>query len=126
MAQFPARVRSRNARPFAFGVYGVKAPASGGLNTIAVALSSISSGVPGATSATITWTTVLPSTSRVDWGTTTSYLGATSPLFDPSYVTAHSITITGLVTATLYHYRVGSAAGGGLVTFSTDQTFTTA
>lgn len=128
MAQFPIRVRarSRDARPFGFGVYGVKTPGFGGLNDINVALSAISSGTPGATSATITWTTDLPSTSRVDWGTTTSYLGATSPLFEPSYVTSHSVTITGLVTATLYHFRVGSAPGGSLATFSTDQTFTTA
>lgn len=126
MAQFPVRVQTRAPRPFAFGVYGVKAPGISGLNNINVALSVISSGTPGVTSATITWTTDLPSTSRVDWGTTTAYAGATSPLFEPSYVTSHSITITGLVTATLYHFRVGSAPGGSVATFSTDQTFTTA
>lgn len=125
MAQFPIRTRARNPRPFGFGVYGGRPPGDG-LNSVNVVLSSISSGTPGATSATITWTTDLPSTSRVDWGTTTAYAGASSPVFNPSYVTSHSVTITGLTTATLYHFRVASAPGGSVATFSSDQTFTTA
>lgn len=70
--------------------------------------SAISSGVPNATDATITWTTDVLSDSQVFWGLTTAYAGATSPIINPVLVTSHSVQITGLVTATLYHYKIRS------------------
>jgi len=71
--------------------------------------------------ATITWTTNLAADSTVSYGTTISY-GATST--DPTLVTAHSISLTGLSASTPYHYAVTSASYGTSTT-SGDNTFTT-
>jgi len=73
-------------------------------------------------SATITWTTDLPSSSRVEYGTSTSY-GTLTPL-DSTPVTSHSVTLTGLAQKTTYHYRVLSANENGTST-SSDFTFKT-
>lgn len=73
-------------------------------------------------SATITWTTDLASTSRVEYGLTTSY-GTLSPL-DSTPVTSHSVALTGLTQNTTYHYRVLSSNVNGTST-SNDYTFTT-
>ncbi len=72
--------------------------------------------------ATITWTTDQASSSRVEYGTSTSY-GALSPL-DSTPITSHSVTLTGLSQSTMYHYRVIAANTNGSTT-STDYTFTT-
>lgn len=100
---------------------------TGGTSPTAVVISAVSFGTPNATDATITWTTDVLSDSQVFWGTTTAYGGATSPIMNFSLVTSHSVTITGLVTATLYHYKVLSRnpATGGYA-FSSDDSFTTA
>jgi glucose/arabinose dehydrogenase len=74
--------------------------------------------------ATVTWTTNEPSTSRVDYGTTTAY-GSSTPT-DNSLVTGHSRTLTGLAPSTLYHYRVVSRDASGNEALSADATFTTA
>jgi hypothetical protein len=89
-------------------------------------ISSLSSGTPNATDATITWTTDIVSDTQVFWGLTTAYAGATSPLMNFTYTTSHSMQITGLTTATTYHYKVLTRTPGGSYTFSTDQTFITA
>lgn len=89
-------------------------------------LSSISSGTPNATDATITWTTDVAANSAVFWGLTTAYGGASSPVTSAVYETSHSIQITGLVTATTYHYKVLSRRTTGAYAFSADGTFTTA
>jgi hypothetical protein len=86
----------------------------------------VSSGTPGATTATITWTTDRVSDSQVFWGLTTAYTGATSPVMNFTMVTSHSVGLTGLVTATLYHYKVLSRTPDGGYAFSADGTFTTA
>jgi len=57
------------------------------------------------TTATIKWTTNIPSASQVDYGTTTS-LGTT--VSSATYVTAHNITLTGLSAAGTYYYKVTS------------------
>lgn len=56
--------------------------------------------------ATITWTTDLPSTSQVLYGVV-PYLGFISTL-DATYVTSHSITLSGLVVGKLYYFKVQS------------------
>jgi len=89
-------------------------------------ISSLSSGTPNATDATITWTTDFVADSQVFWGLTAAYEGATSPIMDFAYVTSHSVQIVGLVTATLYHYKVLTRRPGGAYVFSADGTFTTA
>ena len=86
----------------------------------------LSSGTPNANDATITWTTNIPADTQVFWGLTTAYGGASSPLMNFTYQTSHSQQITGLTSATLYHYKVLSRSPGGTYTFSADQTFTTA
>ncbi len=73
--------------------------------------------------ATITWTTDEPSTSRVEYGWTGAY-GSLSAL-DSALVTSHSVTITGLRSETLHHFRVLSADPAGNVGASGDGTFTT-
>lgn len=73
-------------------------------------------------SATITWTTNEPATSRVDYGLDATY-GST--VADSTLVTAHSLTLIGLSASTTYHYQVASADGAGNSASSGDLTFTT-
>jgi hypothetical protein len=61
-------------------------------------------GISGA--ATITWTTDKPSTSRVDYGTSSGSL--TLNVSDPTLVTSHSLNLSGLTPGTTYYYRVTS------------------
>lgn len=91
-------------------------------------ISSLSSGTPNATDATITWTTDIKADSQVFWGLTTAYGGASSPIMQDTapYVTSHSVQITGLTSATTYHYKVLTRSPGGTYTFSADNTFVTA
>ena len=86
----------------------------------------LSSGTPNATDATITWTTNVVADSQVFWGLTTAYAGASSPIMNFTYVTSHSVQITGLTTATTYHYKVLTRTPGGVYVFSADGTFITA
>ena len=57
-------------------------------------------------SATITWTTDIPSSSQVLYGTSSSYTQSTT--LDTTQVTSHSQTITGLTPSTTYHFAVQS------------------
>ena len=76
---------------------------------------SLVAATPGTVSATITWTTDSPSSSRIDYGTTAAQL--TSVVSDPTSVTSHTLTVNGLTPATSYFYRVTSvnAASGSSV-----------
>lgn len=73
-------------------------------------------------SATVTWATNEASSSWVDYGSTTSYGAASN---DGSFVTAHSIALTGLSADTTYHYRVRSIDAAGNSSSSSDLTFRT-
>jgi lysophospholipase L1-like esterase len=85
--------------------------------------SSISSGTPAATAATITWSTNEPATSRVVYGVTTSYgLASSSASLD----TFHSIRLIALNPSTTYHYAVVSLDASGNTSTSSDRTFTSA
>jgi hypothetical protein len=57
--------------------------------------------------ATISWATNKPSSSRVDFGNSSSALSLNQA--DATLVTAHSITLTGLTSGATYYYRVTSA-----------------
>ena len=64
-----------------------------------------------ADSATVTWTTAAPATSQVLYGLTAAY-GSETPL-DPTAVTDHAVTLTGLTPDTVYHYQVISTNAHG-------------
>lgn len=87
------------------------------------ALSALSAGMPATATATITWTTDEPASTRLEFGTSTAY-GSTTPLVS-TLSTSHSVALTGLVAATTYHYAVISADAKGNTATSTDKTFTT-
>lgn len=76
-----------------------------------------------ATSVTITWTTDRATTSKINYGLTSSHTSST--VKDTTLVTSHSVSIGGLSSSTLYHYQVESTDSGNLTSVSTDATFTT-
>jgi hypothetical protein len=77
-----------------------------------------------ASSATITWSTNLPATSQVEYGSLPNQ--ATRSPLDPSLVTAHSVVLVGLLPATPYHFHVLSTTAAGAAATSLDSTFVTA
>ena len=72
--------------------------------------------------ATITWKTDEPSTSRVDFGTTSSLGNAEE---DNSLAGKHSVRITGLTASTTYYFRVVSEDNSGNSGSSRISTFIT-
>ncbi len=76
-----------------------------------------------ASQATITWATNKASDSQVDYGPTTVY-GSSMPL-NSSLLTAHAVTLAGLLATTTYHYRVKSRDAAGNLATSGDFTLTT-
>ena len=76
------------------------------LDTTAPTISSVASSSVTSNSARITWTTIEPATSQVEYGTTTTY-GTLTPI-DNTLVTSHSVTLIGLAASTTYNYRVRS------------------
>jgi len=88
------------------------------------AISGVTPAQVSSTSATISWATNQAADSQVDYGTTASY--GTSSSLNSSMVSAHVVTISTLIPATLYHYRVKSKNAAGLLSTSGDFTFTTA
>jgi hypothetical protein len=85
-------------------------------------LSAISVSAILATTATVNWTVNPSAVSFVDYGTTVAY-GSSST--SDTGAGARTKGLTGLTTATLYHYRIRSTANGQTVS-SADGTFTTA
>lgn len=69
-------------------------------------------------SATVTWNTSRPATSKVEYGLTLSY-GLESAT-DSALETQHTIVIRGLAPNTKYYFRVVSTDDGGLQTKSED------
>src|SRR5271157_2494530 len=86
-------------------------------------ISGVSAGSITSTGATITWTTNVPTSSQVNYGTTAAY-GQKSAL-NSSLVTSHSVVLSGLSASTLYHYQAVSVDGSNNQVSSTDSTFTT-
>jgi len=75
-----------------------------------------------ATTATVGWTSDVPSSSYVYYGTDTGYgKTATTPNVD----FGHSVMLTGLSPNTIYHYQVAGSDGNGNNFFSDDNTFIT-
>jgi hypothetical protein len=92
--------------------------------TSGLVISGVSAGSITSSGATITWTTNVPASSQVAYGTTSSY-SSISPL-DSTLVTSHSVTLTGLSPSTTYHYQALSQDSNGDMAHSTDSTFPTA
>lgn len=72
---------------------------------------------------TIDWTTNEAADSQIEYGLTEKYGSITD--LDSKLVTNHSVTIAGLTTETLYHYRVKSKDEDENESKSKDLTFTT-
>jgi len=75
------------------------------------------------TSATVSWTTDIPSSSQVLYGTSASYNQSTT--LDATQVTGHSQTLTGLTPGTTYHFAVRSTGSSSNTATSNDNTFPT-
>lgn len=89
-----------------------------------IVFSSISSGAPTSSSATITWTNTPAAQGQVCYGLTTAY--GTCSTRDASPITSDSATLSGLTASTAYHYQINATASGYTQSYSSDQTFTTA
>jgi hypothetical protein len=74
------------------------------------------------TSVIITWTTNVASSSTVNYGANSSYGQSAG---DPTPVTSHSVTVSGLTHTSAYHFQVTSAASGYLDYVSDDVSFQT-
>jgi len=75
------------------------------------------------TSATVTWTTDEPATSKVEWGASTSY---EKPLVsDSALVTQHSLPLAGLQPNTTYNFRLTSTDYFENTTVTSNFTFQT-
>lgn len=74
-------------------------------------------------SALIAWTSDQPSSSQVEFGTTTAY--GTLSAFNSSPVTSHSVMLTGLAPGTTYNCAALSTDSAGQVGVSSNFTFTT-
>src|SRR6185295_6641220 len=75
------------------------------------------------TSAVISWTTSVPSSTWIEYGTSAS-LGSNTDL-QQNLVTSHTQTLTGLQLGTVYSYRVTSISAPGASSTSSTLTFTT-
>jgi hypothetical protein len=75
------------------------------------------------TSATVSWTTDIPSSSQVLYGTSPTYSQSTT--LDPTQVTSHSQTLAGLTPGTTYHFAVRSTGSASNTATSGDNTFAT-
>ena len=73
-------------------------------------ISAVAAAPVGSTTATVTWTTDVASTSSVDYGTTAGTLNLN--VTSPTMVTSHSVQLTGLNPATTYYFRVSSTDAG--------------
>jgi chitinase len=117
------QVGSANTGPTSVYVYKhtTGAPAQGGGNPLTI--SSVSASSISTISALVGWTTSAPADSQVDYGTTTNYGQSTA--LDATTVTNHSVSLTNLIPATLYHYRVKSHDSLGNLVTSSDLSFST-
>lgn len=93
-------------------------------DTTAPVLSSVTASTTSS-GATITWTSNEASSSKVDYGLTSSYGSSTTEADTSTRVTSHSVSLSGLVGCTTYHYRVRSKDNVLNERIGSDNTFTT-
>lgn len=87
----------------------------------AISISNISLSVTD-TRATLTWSSSLPTTGNVQYGTTSSYGNSVS---DTTLGISHSVTIPSLSSSTTYHYLLSSTDQSSNTASLTDKTFNT-
>jgi hypothetical protein len=87
------------------------------------AISGVSASGISSSTATITWTTDIPSTSQVAYGTTAAYGSSTQ--LDTSSVTSHTVNLSNLAASATYHFQVQSADSSGNLATLADFTFLT-
>ncbi len=92
-------------------------------DTTPPAISSIAATNILESSAIIIWTTDEIADSQIEYGKSASYGSQTS--LDGAFVTSHSVFLTGLSSATQYHFRVKSRDGAGNLAISGDSVFLT-
>ncbi len=91
---------------------------------VAPGIAAVVAAPTGTSGALVTWSTTEAADGLVEYGLSTTYGSATPD--ETSLGTAHSRSITGLATATTYHYRVRSTDAAGNAAVSADATFRTA
>lgn len=74
------------------------------------------------TTATITWTTNVPTTGVINYGLTTSLVGTT---VDNSLTTTHTAVLSGLNKASKYYYKITATNSSGLTVTTPVSTFRT-
>lgn len=80
-----------------------------GPDTVAPVITNVLGTSTSKTTATVSWTTNENASSKVYFGTTTPVLtGAATALFDGALVTAHQLSIAGLISSTTYYAVVES------------------
>src|SRR5690606_37069730 len=85
-----------------------------------VAASSISD-----SGATISWVTNENASSKISYGVTNLYGTTTTEINTSPRVTEHEVSLSNLLSCTVYHYAVVSTDGAFNTATSTDKTFTT-
>ncbi len=114
---FYARICDSNGKEIPGLEYALDNPIIPPPDTTPPTISNVVATILSYTQARITWKTDEPSTSVVEYGTTTAYGNRAS---DSTMVTQHSITITDLLANTTYHYRVKSTDASGNMAVSPD------
>jgi cytoskeletal protein RodZ len=108
------------------GCAGVVSPAGGETTSNpssgSLSISNVQTSSATTSSVQLSWATNVPSTSAIDYGTTSAY-GVSTPV-SGAMVMAHQMSLTGLSQQTTYHFRVRSTTGSDTAT-SPDQTFST-
>lgn len=108
-----------------FRTPAVAGPALSAPSVSGIAL--VGSGSSATAKATIQWTTNEAATAQVVYNSGLwhcTYFNE-SPVSDASGATSHSVTLTGLVPNSTYHYAVQSTDKSGRTAYSADLTFTT-
>lgn len=82
-------------------------------NVTPITITALSVGSISGGSATVTWTTSQPSSSRVSYGVSPNRSQTTAETDTNPLATSHSVTLTGLVAGKVYVFRVHSRYGGG-------------
>lgn len=98
-------------------------PSTSSVDTVAPVLSWIATNPTNAT-ATVTWTTNEPASSRIVYGMSTTSLTSSTAL-DSALVLTHAQNITGLLPSTTYYYSIQSKDAAGNLATSSVQSFTT-